>query len=67
MTVPVILQIGIQIIDILAIIHQRGFVYNDLKIDNLVIGNSSDNISKLKIIDFGLVTRYLDPSGNLIP
>ena len=33
-----IYNLGIQIINILEKVHQAGFIYNDLKLDNLLIG-----------------------------
>ena len=35
-------QIGIRLVDIFKKIHETGFIYNDLKLDNLMIGNNSD-------------------------
>ena len=47
--------------------HESGFVYNDLKTDNLMIGMSDKNkCSSLKLIDFGLANRYLDKKQNHI-
>ena len=44
-----------------------GYIYNDLKPDNICVGDFEisenekleDNLSKIKIIDFGLATPYL--------
>jgi len=38
-----------------------GYVYNDLKPDNICVGKYHDNTSlnELKLIDFGLATPYL--------
>lgn len=36
-------QIGIQILTILEEVHRYGFVFNDLKPDNLLIGNATKN------------------------
>jgi serine/threonine protein kinase len=63
-------------------LHDLGFVYNDLKPDNILIGDDSikQYISqkakgfeesdmanhKLRLIDFGLASRYLDNEGNHI-
>ena len=42
-------------------IHEVGYVYNDLKTDNILVGNyrCSDSLHQLKLIDFGLATAYL--------
>ena len=59
--IPAVLQIGIQIIEIFKAIHSCGYIYNDLKADNLMLGKSN-----LKIIDFGLVTKFLDNEGSVL-
>ena len=46
-----------------------GKVYNDLKLENILIGdqnNSPESLSEIRLIDFGLVTDYLDSHGNHI-
>ena len=39
-------------------VHEAGYIYNDLKPDNIMIGTAdpSDNTSDIKLIDFGLAT-----------
>ena len=61
-------QIGIQITSLLEDLHKIGYIYNDLKPHNVCVGNYSDDqenheLHKLKLIDFGLVTKYLDENG----
>ena len=73
------IQIGIQIINVLERLHNHGFVFNDLKPDNIVVGNVSlDDYSeqdlqrinhqlwKLRLIDFGLASKIYDDNGNHI-
>ena len=58
-------QIGIQLLNIFQKLHSIGYVFNDLKADNLCIGDYGETNPKLiKIIDFGLCSRYLDHNGN---
>lgn len=57
--------------NILERVHNTGYVYNDLKLDNLLInfdeklprsyteGNSFENIH-FNLVDFGFATKYLD-------
>ena len=33
------IQIGIQLVNILEYLHNQGYVFNDLKPDNIVVGN----------------------------
>jgi len=67
------------LIKIFESVHSAGFVYNDLKLDNIMIGyNESlpdkyskddcfENIS-LFLIDFGFATPYIDSkTGKFLP
>ena len=66
------MSIALQVIDMLEKLHFEGYLHNDLKPDNIVIGKRSGNNSndgpfrKLYLIDFGLTTRYLDNTGEHI-
>lgn len=42
----------------LRVLHAVGFVHNDLKLENMVIGRDDPN--EIYLIDFGLTRRYLD-------
>lgn len=47
-------------------IHSSGIIYNDLKLDNIVIGNYSDkekNLKQIRLIDFGFATRFENDKG----
>ena len=62
-------QIGIRLLHHLEEIHKIGLVYNDLKLDNILVGDkdsSPNSLSDIRLIDFGLCTRYLDMQGNHI-
>ena len=39
-----VISIGLKLMDILEVIHKSGLVYNDLKLDNILIGDSNDNL-----------------------
>ena len=44
-------------------------MYNDLKLDNILVGNESLNpktMDKIRLIDFGFASRYLDSTGRHI-
>jgi serine/threonine protein kinase len=50
-----------------------GYLQNDLKLENILVGRAMHlpenlrQLHKLKIIDFGLCTRYRDANGQHYP
>jgi serine/threonine protein kinase len=40
-------------------LHCIGYVHNDIKLENILIGHK--NTSKIYLIDFGLSQPYIDP------
>ena len=66
-SIKTICKLGIQIIDSIKEIHQKGYLYLDLKEDNICIlfdpvikENKEINVS---LIDFGFCTKYVDEEG----
>ena len=60
-------QVAIQLLELLQTVHEAGYVYNDLKTQNLMMGMADTNsCSNLKLIDFGLSSSYLDSNGKHI-
>ena len=60
-------MVGIRLTRILERVHQLGFIYNDLKLDNIIIGTHAVNTThQIRLIDFGLATRYLNETGQHI-
>lgn len=68
-----VFELGLQLLNILELIHNSGYVYNDLKLENIVLGandiepnllkNPLDGVSgqfKINLIDFGLASKWLD-------
>ena len=50
-------------------LHKIGKIYNDLKLDNILVGDkdsSLSSLSKITLIDFGLCSSYIDDNGNHI-
>ena len=58
------LKLGIKLITILKIIHEKGFVHRDIKPDNFLFG--INQIDKIYLIDFGLCKPYLDKNNEHI-
>ena len=59
-------QIGINLIEALEYLHSFGQLHNDLKLDNILIGDqysSIESLKEIKLIDFGLSTSFLGPNG----
>ena len=65
-----IYDLGLRLINIFQVIHSAGFTYNDLKLDNLLIGfenklpNNYTNGScfedvDIHLVDYGFSTRYV--------
>ena len=51
-------------VQILEELHSFGIVYNDIKSDNICVGEHGQiDPGQLKLIDFGLCTKYLDKDG----
>ena len=42
--------------------HEMGYVHNDLKLDNILIG--AKDPKNIYLIDFGLSCSYLNADGN---
>jgi serine/threonine protein kinase len=61
-----VLQIGIQAIDRLKVIHESDLVHTDIKPDNLTLGSFEDEHGSkfVNIIDFGRARKYKDSAGN---
>ena len=50
-------------------VHEIGYVYNDIKPENICVGKYDDQFNSdhlLKLIDFGLATKYKNEMGEHI-
>jgi serine/threonine protein kinase len=59
-------QIGLQLVDQLKVLHSCGFVYNDLKPENTLLKskNARDpKSSQIILIDFGISSSFLNENG----
>ena len=54
--------ITLQVLDRLEALHSLGFVHNDLKLENIVVG--SVDLNKIYLIDFGLAKCYKQEDGS---
>jgi serine/threonine protein kinase len=69
-----IYDIGIAILSTLEAVHSAGYVYNDLKLDNMMVGYNQKIYKKtngcsmftqctMHLIDYGYATKYTDRGG----
>lgn len=62
-------KIGMQLLEQIKLIHDAGYTFNDLKLDNIMVGlpesiqNHKDFMYKISLIDFGLAKKYTDEYG----
>ena len=68
-TTSTIFKIGILLLEIIERIHSAGYTYNDLKLDNIILGDSQfsdESLHCLRLIDFGFAERYRKKDGELL-
>lgn len=54
-------------IELLKLLHEKGYFHSDLKLDNIMIGDPNlnrSNMNKLHLIDFGSSKTYLNEDGS---
>jgi serine/threonine protein kinase len=59
-----VLQIGIQIIELLQKIHEKGLIHRDIKPDNFLFG-LNDESKNLHIIDFGFCKSFVQDDKHM--
>ena len=55
-----VFRIGLKLLTLLEEVHQSGYVYNDLNLENIMTdypGYGDLNVHSLKLIDFGFATK----------
>jgi len=60
--VEIALDLTIQMVGILRLVHKSGRVYNDIKPDNIMINESNEGI-RATLIDLGLAEKYGERTG----
>ena len=68
-TMTTICQLGIQLIQCIQKLHQIGFIHNDIKLNNILVGDGEStpkSLNQIRLIDFGLSVSFIDDSGHHI-
>jgi len=52
------LTLAIRILDTLEYIHSKGYLHNDIKAQNLMLGYGNGKENDVYLVDFGLVSKY---------
>ena len=62
------MDIGIQILKAIEILHENGFTHNDLKLENIMIKGSSqsEDDNNVVLIDYGYASRFQEKNGDMI-
>ena len=55
-----ILKVGIQLTERLEVLHNLGYIHNDLNPANIVI---SEDLETVSLIDFGIAEPYMNSNG----
>ena len=58
MNMNVILHLGVQMLNALEFVHEKGILHRDIKPANFLLKTNAENISELYLIDFGLAGLY---------
>jgi serine/threonine protein kinase len=65
-TVKTVCEVGLQMLELIEQVHERGVMHRDIKPDNFLLGLGSA-ADQLHIIDFGLAKGWRDSRGKHIP
>ena len=64
---PLVSQLGIQMVSIIQRVHSKGFLHLDIKPGNFLVGMGKIFSSVVYMIDFGLAQPFVDNNGNHLP
>ncbi len=55
MTGTQVIQVIIDVLELLAAAHDKGYVHRDIKPANIFLANSADGTPQVRLLDFGIV------------
>lgn len=53
-------MIFLRTLSLISALHSKGLIHGNISLDNICVGRSGENVSKVYLIDFSLAEEYKD-------